>query len=260
VVIAATNLTQHTAFGALEAAGIPRLAAPRVAATTDNRLVLAWSRAISTAGGLTTDILYAVLDTEGQLGAGPTALTAGTPGGDEHVEPALAALTGGRALLAYNASGQLAGAVLAAGGAVEQAPALLGVAGARPDAARLAGGAVLLGWAAETGAQAAMLTDAPLALASAPVSLTHPLAADPSEVYVSVAGDEDGRGLITWSAAGPGGNHLYYALLEASGAVLTPPRLLRGSPAGLDTSHAGAGLAPWTRAGLRRQWMPIVFR
>jgi hypothetical protein len=149
--------------------------------------------------------------------------------------------------------------VLNSGGEVEQGETPLGVSGARPDVVQLAGGDALLAWASGAAAQAALVETTTPALASAPLTLTHPLAGA-GEAQVAVTRDEEGNGVITWIVAGDKAFYLYYALLEAAGTVLTPPRVLRWSPAGLDTSREGAGLAPYTRAGLRRAWLPILMR
>jgi len=191
--------------------------------------------------------------------AGPAGFTADAPGGDANAEPTLAALAEGRVLLAYNAGYALVAGVLDSAGNIEQGETPLGVTGARPDVVQLAGGDVLLAWASGAQAHAALLEAAPLALASVPVTLAHPLAGG-GEAHAAVTSAEDGKGVVTWLVTSDKAFYLYYALLDGAGAVVTPPSVLRWSPAGLDASREGAGLAPYTQAGLRRLWLPVLMR
>jgi len=259
VAVPPLNVTQYATFGAADSEGIPRLANPRLAATTDNRFVVAWAAETLTPGGPTADIASAVFDSGGNTVAGPAGFTADAPGGDANTEPTLAALADGRVLLAYNAGYALAAGVLDSAGNIEQGETPLGVTGARPDAVQLAGGDVLLAWASGAQAHAALLEAAPLALASVPVTLAHPLAGG-GEAHAAVTSAEDGKGVVTWLVTNDKAFYLYYALLDGAGAVVTPPSVLRWSPAGLDASREGAGLAPYTQAGLRRLWLPVLMR
>jgi hypothetical protein len=254
------NLTQYTAYGTANEAGVPRLGDPRLAATRDNHFVVAWDQRVPEAGGGAAHaIRYAVTDAAGALAGAPASFTAGTPTDPAVAEPTLAALSNTQAVLAYNAGGHLSVGVLDSSGAVAQPGTVLSVAGARPEAAALAPGRVLLVWSGAGGVEAAVLGGTPLALTAGPVSLDHPQATG-GEAYISATTDEAGRGVITWFDAAASDFNLYYALLDSSGAVLTPPLIWRRGLAGLETSRTGYGNSDYPRTGLSRLWLPLVTR
>jgi hypothetical protein len=186
-------------------------------------------------------------------------LTAGSPGGPEFREPALAGLAGAnRALLAYNAGDSLAFVVLDSAGAVVQAETPL-PAGSRPTAAGIGPDRALAAWAADAQVKAVVLGGWPLAPLGAPSALHHPQS-NGGEVFISAAAGQAGRGVITWIDARATHFNVYYALVGPEGEVLTPARLLRHSLAGLDTSREGFGAAAYAPSGLQRLWLPLAGR
>jgi hypothetical protein len=254
------NLTQHSIYGLADEAGVPRLGEPRLAVTRDNHFVIAWEQRLAAAGGgAVHDILYSIATAAGTPVSGPTAFTAGTLDGATVADPTVAALGDSQAVLAYNAGGSLAVGVLHSAGGVAQAETLLGPAGSRPDAVTLGPGRALLSWTAAGAVQAAVLGGTPLALASAPVALSHPQMTG-GDLFVSAAADVAGRGILTWFDAAAGNFNLYYAVLDSDGAVLTPPLIWQRAPAALEVSRTGGGNSAYPATGLQRVWLPLLGR
>jgi hypothetical protein len=74
-----------------------------------------------------------------------------------------------------------------------------------------------------------------------------PLAATEGSSYVSVTADSANHGILTWMDWRS--LHLYYALLDADGHVLTAPMIFRSSPATslpIETSHEGYGATSYS--------------
>jgi hypothetical protein len=253
------NLTQHVTFGLPGAPGVPRLGAPRLAATRDQHFVLAWDQEVAVTGGTETRIFFASTSSTGAVVGPPMPLAAGTVAGPAVTGPTVAAFDDSQAVLAYNAGGALALAVVNSSGSVAQPGTVLGVAGVRPDAVPMPTGGVLLAWSSAGGPQAGVLGGAPLALASGPVTLSHPQATG-GENYVSVTADEAGHGILTWIDTAAADFNLYYALLDPGGSVLTPPMILRRGLAGVDTNRAGYANTNYPPSGLRRLWLSVVHR
>jgi len=226
---------------------------PRITATDDNRFVLAWRRYSRESAGSLNDIYYAVRDTNGNPVKGVTKFTNGVAGSDYYYDPALASLSGSRALLAYYANGSISYAVLNSAGNVVKGETATGGYGYCPDAVQLANGSVLLAWT-YWGSDLyeinfAMLDGANYNVVAGPTALSNPAAVTGND-YVSVAADRAGRGILTWMDADwDYRRNLYYALVDGSGNALTDPMIFRTSQATdprIETSFEGYGNTSWT--------------
>ncbi len=234
---------------------------PVVAATGDNHFVIAWHRHLATQAGDRDDIYYAVLDNEGRIVKPPTSLTNDTTDwADGHDQPRLAPLPQNRVLLTWDtwsSGSSIEYAVLDSAGAVVQTPAALS-AGAgykgRSDAVALPDGRVVVCYHGDTPDGTHIMyqflsPDGPGRAYQPQGSATvidNPWY--PWNLLPSVTTDHSGRIIITWGD-GMRGRYLYYALLDATGALRTGPVELRRPHRGLydrlDTNSQGYGVAPW---------------
>jgi len=243
------NLTNNGAWGTGSDYGVPSFHYPRIAATGDNRFVLAWGRESRESAGWLDDIYYAVRDTNGGEVKGVTKFTNGVAGGNSYYSLGLAVLSGNRALLAYDGPGGISYAVLDSGGNTVKAETPTGGSGWGPDAVQLFSGNIAVAWSGwGTGnknvIQFAVLDGTTYNVAAGPTTLNNP-AAPTGDAYVSVAADAAGHAILTWMdydwSYRP---NLYYALVDGSGNVLTPPMIFRTSQAAapyIQTSYEGYG-------------------
>lgn len=264
VVIPARNLTNNNTWGTWSDLNVPSFYYPRIAATEDNRFVLAWTRAHRESSGWVTDVWYLVLNANGGVVKPETRLTNDTPGDDDNFyAPALAALSGRQAFLAFERGGRYSdiyAVVLNSSGIVVAPRTNLSRDGEDrwdwgPDAVQIADGRVVVAWTSGIFPDAQIrfaVVDLNRNLSIGPVLLNNP-AAPTGDAYPSVTADGAGRAVITWmDYHWSYRRHLYYALVNGDGTVLTPPTLFR-TGAGLDpylnTSYEGYGNTTWS-------WMP----
>jgi hypothetical protein len=254
------NLTNNNAWGTWSDLNVPRFYSPRIAATGDNRFVLAWQRSYygSPTGSCTSycsvdDLFYTVRDTGGGEIRPATKFTNDTPGWDQgYYGPTLAQLTGNRVVMAWNQTvnnqGAIAYAVLDSGGTVIKSPATINMGGWGVDAVQFSTGRVLLAWSVWTATNpqiAFAVLDTSYNVVAGPTTLSNP-AAPFGDAYVSVAADSTGHAILTWMDYDWSYN-LYYALVDDNGNVLTPPMIFRTagiSPGGsqyIETSYEGYG-------------------
>jgi hypothetical protein len=264
------NLTNNTLWGIYSALNVPRVYSQRIAATADNRFVLAWQRYYygTPTGSCTSycsvsDILYAVRDSNGNQVKAPTAFTYDTPGSaDYYFDPALTALSGNRALLAFSRSASYQDiyyGVLDSSGNTVMGMTNLSSDGTSqydygPDAVQLSDGKVSVAW---TGGvypnyhiRFAILDPAYNRIAG-PTTLSNP-AALTGDDYVSVSADTSGHAVLTWTDYDYQRN-LYYALITGNGTQVTPPMIFHASQAdypSVGTSYEGYGNTSysWTPA------------
>ena len=247
------NMTNNNVWGDGNVYGVPQFSEPRIAATDDNRFVLAWRRYSRESTGSLYDIYYAVRDANGGAVKGVTRFTDGVAGDDYYYDPALASLSGNRALLAYYANSSISYAVLDSAGNVFKGETATGGYGYKPDAVQLANGSVLLAWTS-WGADLneisfAVLDGANYNVVAGPTALSNPAAVTGNN-YVSVTADRAGRGILTWMDSNSSyRRNLYYALVGGNGTILTDPMIFRTSQATdpyIETSFEGYGNTSWT--------------
>ncbi|MDZ7379331.1 MAG: DUF11 domain-containing protein, partial [candidate division KSB1 bacterium] len=155
VVIPARNLTNNNTWGTWSDLNVPSFYYPCIAATEDNRFVLAWTRAHRESSGWVTDVWYLVLNANGGVVKPETRLTNDTPGDDDNFyAPALAALSGRQAFLAFERGGRYSdiyAVVLNSSGIVVAPRTNLSRDGEDrwdwgPDAVQMADGRVVVAW------------------------------------------------------------------------------------------------------------------
>jgi hypothetical protein len=253
------NLTNNNAWGTWSDLNVPWLYSPRIAATGDNRFVLAWGRSYygPPTGSCTSycsvdDLFYTVRDTGGGEIRPVTKFTNDTPGWDQgYYGPTLAQLTGNRVVMAWNQTvnnqGAIAYAVLDSGGTVIKSPATINMGGWGVDAVQFSTGRVLLAWSVWTTTNpqiAFAVLDTSYNVVAGPTTLSNP-AAPFGDAYVSVAADSTGHAILTWMDYDWSyRRNLYYALVDGNGNVLTPPMIFRTSQATspyIFTSYEGYG-------------------
>jgi hypothetical protein len=256
------NLTNNNAWGTWSDLNVPRFYSPRIAATGDNRFVLAWQRSYygPPTGSCTSycsvdDLFYTVRDTGGGEIRPVTKFTNDTPGWDQgYYRPTLAQLTGNRVVMAWNQTvnnqGAIAYAVLDSDGTVIKSPATINMGGWGVDAVQFSTGRVLLAWSVWTTTNpqiAFAVLDTSYNVVAGPTTLSHP-AAPIGDAYVSVAADSTGHAILTWMDYDWSyRRNLYYALVDRNGNVLTPPMIFRTAgipPRGsqyIETSYEGYG-------------------
>jgi len=252
VVVPPTDLTNNTAWGTWGDLGVPRFYDPRIAATADNRFVMAWQRAHQESAGWVDDIYYSVRDNGGNEIHAVTRFTADTPGGnDGYSTSTLTRLSGNRALLAFQRWGNYSDiyfAVLDSSGNAVQAMTNLSNDGSRqggwnPAAAQLADGKIVVAWTANSRIRFAVLDQ--LYNRTAGPTMLGNLAALTGDDYVSVATDMTGHAILTWmNSDWSNRRNLYYALVDGNGRVLTPPTIFCTSQATvprIETSFEGYG-------------------
>jgi hypothetical protein len=267
-----TNLTNNTAWGTWSDLNVPRFWSPRIAATGDNRFVLAWYREHQESAGWVDDIYYAVRDSNGSEIRAMTKFTADTPGWDEaYYYPNLAALSGNRALLTWQRSSDadIYYAVLdSSGNTVKAATNLVGDGTSQwdweSDAVQLSDGKTVVAWAGGSYPNYRIrfaVLDTSYNRIAGPTTFANP-AALIGDGYVSLTTDAAGHAILTWMDYSSPYRNLYYALVDGNGNVLTPPMIFRISQASspyIFTSSEGygntsyswtppAGVDGWVRA------------
>jgi len=227
---------------------VPCFYDPRIAATGDNRFVLAWESQQQQSDGWLTDIYYAVRDTNGGGVKRVTKFTNGVAGGNGYYYPTLTALNGNRVLLAYGGSSGISYAVLDSAGNIVKAETSTGGSGWGPDVTQFSNGAILLAWASWgtdlSEIAFAVLDGTTYNVVAGPTTLSNP-AAVMGDAYVSVTADSAGHAILTWMDSDWSYRpNLYYALIDSNGNVLTDPVIFRTSQATnpyIETSYEGYG-------------------
>ena len=131
---------------------VPQFVEPRIAATDDNRFVLAWRRYMDTSAGSFNDIYYTIRNTGGGTVKPITKFTSDTAGYYEgYYYPNLAQLSGNRMLFVWYRDGDddVYYAVLDSAGSTVKGATNLSNSygwGARPDAAQLSNGNIVVAW------------------------------------------------------------------------------------------------------------------
>ncbi len=244
VIMPPTSLTNNTSRN-----GGPSFSGPQVAATEDNRFIIVWGRASGDVNDYVADVYLTVRNSSGGEVSGVTPLTHDTAGYDEgYVNPSLDVLAGSRALLTYQqqSSRDLFYGVLNSSGEVIRSPAKLVDDGRTrseydTDAVQLAGGRVLAAWFSGNPGQLTYAVFDQAYNVVARGNLTNP-ATMSEEGWLSVTADAAGHAVLTWSDYAH--FNLYYALVDSTGQVLSPPQIFRSAadPEGsLRTSYYAYG-------------------
>ncbi len=248
------NLTQNTVWGF----DAPFYYYGRIAATSDNRFVMAWYASSYTTGSI-RDIYFEVRDTQGApVAAGK--ITSDTPGSDQgYSSPAVTALANNRVLLAYagraGATNTTHYLVLDSSGNTIQPVQEIDAASDGLDAAQFSDGRIILAWSnwmIQGLLQYVILDGSTYDVITGPVGLDNP-ASPTGDDLVSVTTDRAGRAILTWTDSDSGyRRNLYYALLASDGSAVTAPVIFHTAAAQEDgsrklaTSSEGAGNTTYT--------------
>ena len=258
------NLTNNNAWGTWSDLGVPRFYSPRIAATGDNRFVLAWQRAHQESGGWVNDIYYTVRDNTGGEIKAITRLTRDTPGDAGYYAPSLASLSSNRAFVSWasrqSGNDDIYYAIVGSNGNLVKTATDLSVDEnvidwSNYDAVQLSDGRILAVWQAWGCFPGEWVPRIRFALLDTsynrigmPACLGKAEAAITGDTSVSLAADATGHAILTWTDwAWSVRRNLYYALVDGNGNVLTPPMIFRTagmSPWGsqyIETSYEGCG-------------------
>jgi hypothetical protein len=260
------NLTNNNDWRGPNDFGESLFEAPRVASVGTSFLVSWIDNRLQSSTTEEDDVVFAVVSQNGLVSTGPAVQANSTPGGDLYFNPAVAGLSGDRALLVYTQTDEEGVAVGmhyavrdSGGGVVKAETALAGAVGSGIDAVQLGNGNILVAWIDSSSEQVEYaVLNSGYNLIFGPSQLTTP--GGRQAIYVSATSAKSNQGVLTWMDA-TGSQYIYYALLGSGGAVVTPPMAIRSaaSPVGFVlTSSSGGGNAP-NQGGLSI-FLPIIKR
>jgi len=228
---------------------------PRIAATAENHFVVAWVYKEPGRQGVTLQWY----DENGNEITGRRVSLEGTPDVRYFGDPVIIPLSGNRFLLAYTdvieENGEQAyriGTLAVDGGGrvIRKAALIPGATGWLPDGVQVSSGEIILAWTsqnADRGIEFTALSDTTFAPLAGVKNLTNPDGREAGSV--SVTCDENGRAVLTWMDQQLR-RKLYYALIDGSGTVITPPITFYPgfdvAPQSVMTSERGMGNAPFT--------------
>ena len=221
ITVTATNLTNNSLWGTSYAMNVPQFSSPNIAATTNNRFVMVWGRQLYSTSSQSKTIWYAVRDSAG--GTVKSATQFSTSGSTCDNDPNLAPLADGSVFLTYSNCGQTTMGQLDSSGNILVGPTAVALVNSyRPDAVQLPNGNIVLASPSWYGIQYIVLNSS-LGVVKGATSLTSISPAGDDAVSVTYAGN---RAVLTWGDAcciyQP---NLYYALLDETGDLLTPPMI-----------------------------------
>ncbi len=229
-------VTQNGIWGSFPDENIPEYASPRITVTPDNNYLISWTDERLISNKTESNIGIASYTNIGIDILGPQhyAGLASIPGDTLYRFSSVYGLSDNLILLGYSSYDDDSRiytpgyAVINVNGATIHSPTLLpGVEGQFPTALQLPGGSIIYAWTktttennAITSSQIAyVLIDPSSYVASSHLELTTPdgLQSD----YVSLTYDENGNAIFTWLDTDLE-RKLYYALVDPSGALITP--------------------------------------
>lgn len=239
------NLTNNNTWSTWSDYGVPSFYNPRIAATADNRFVLAWERQSQESTGRLSDVYYAVRDASGAEVKGVIQLTTN---GDSLLHSANA-VSGNGAIFTWLHDWDIYYAVVSSAGNVVKGETKLtnnGQGRWDSDAVALPDGKTVVAWinydySLPVDQLAFAVLDRSYNRIAGPTALNN-LAATKD---VSIAADAAGHAVLTWRDSYH--RNLYYALVDGSGNVLTPPMIFRTAGISLsgdqyiETSYRGYG-------------------
>jgi hypothetical protein len=241
---------------------VPRFYNPRIAATGDNRFVIAWEKETEEAPGggcsqwcYRDDVYTQVKDSNGLTLAGPTKITNGVPGGASYSTPSITSLAGNRVLVAYRAYDGLMFVVLNSNGnLVKSAVKIPASYPGLSDVAQFSDGRILLAWNQWDvnfyRMRFAIVEDSTFSIVSGPTTLPNP-AGLTGDDYVSAVADDYNNVILTWSDDDwDYRSKLYYALVNDSGAIVTQPMIFYtgDEPGNLEVHRGGFGSTSYSWA------------
>lgn len=233
------NLTNNTLWDAGNSVGVPHFLNPEIAATSDNRFVLAWIRYSWQGGsgpGYLRDLYYAIRQSDGLQITNPVKYTvSASENGPWFTNPALAALSGNRVLLATMESWAnvtyIKYAVLDSVGNTKKSLSQLDMwDSGNPDVVQLTDGCILVAWDANRfNVKYAILDDVNYNLVFGPSSLPNPGGVN-NISNVSVTTDRAGHAILTWMNNDQvEALNLYHAAVNSDGSLFNQPMIFRNA-------------------------------
>jgi hypothetical protein len=244
------NVTNDTTWGSYPTGDLIRFDNPTVAATSDNRFVLAWTKNIISSSF--DDIWTAVYNSSaGQVQAASAFTT-----DNNSTTPVLNALNNGNVILTWQTWLTLSSmnvqnyAVLNSSGAAVKSPAVLSTLANEPsfssDAVALPNGKIAVGWVSNGSGITFAILDSAYNLASGPTTASsiHPGLEGNSSLSMTM--DYMSRVIFTWGDYNA--RALFYALGDSSAAFLSPllPYVTNSIDGSVFPSWNGQGNAPVT--------------
>ncbi len=261
------NVTMNSGWRGDSDLDVPSFLSPRITATANNRFVLAWIDDRDQPGGQASDVAVAVFGATGQQVAPPAALTQSVAGGDRYLDPSLTRVNNDRVFLVFSQLDPTSFAYSLhfvvldnAGTAVQPETPIAGGSGWGADAVQFQSENLIVGWTNPVDSRIEYLVLEPVSFSvvSGPFQFDSP-DGRPSD-FVSISTTEAGLAALTWMDA-VWNQRLYYAAVDASGGLVTPPLILsRSSSAGstLIASLNGQGNAPYQTAW--KVYLPSILR
>ena len=219
-----------------------------------------------TASCTVNNVVYGVRNASGGSVKGNTLLTADTPGTDQmHDDPNLARLAGDKALLSWEchstaATRDICYSVLNSTGTIFKSMTNLSQTDGSSydvDAVQLPNNTTVLAWREYyNGSQVAFATlDGSYNRSNLPAVLNNPENTS-GDLSPSVTYDTHNRAIITWGDFGY--SRIYYALVDGSGAIITPAiTLLTSIFDYMETSYTGMGNTVFNPIS---SYLPVVLR
>jgi hypothetical protein len=242
-----TRVTDNDVFGLFDDLDVPHYFSPAIAATNDNRFIVAWQDFRSDGNTIfMNDIWRAERETDGASLIAPTQVTfAGNS-----VEPILNSLTGNDAILTYLSGLNVSYIVVNSSGILSAPQAIPGATSfAGADAVMLPNGSTAIAWTGLGSEVGYAMLDAAYNVAVPAVFATNPNSIDNRDM--SVTFDSSNRVIMTWADEdGDIPTHLFYALANDTGSFITQPQTFLLSTIGIMdaigviTSGNGQGNAP----------------
>jgi len=261
-----TNLTHNEHWGEPNDIDNPDYSRVALTGTYDGRLIVTWVESRASQTQEKENIFYGVYDDEAGEISAPASLTSAAFNTILYRDTFLTRLDQNRAMVtfsgcAYGSESEDCSVYYAvldsSGNQVLPPNALADVIGLRPTAVQSSSGPVVLAWTnsdSDGGNGFVTIDNGSLVVSSGPTELAHP--ADRWTGYLSVARDENGHAVLTWIDEYSG--YLFYALVDSSGEVLTPPMVFypeQNASTFVSTSLYGQGNTNYVPAAV---FIPLV--
>lgn len=231
------RVTQNDLWGGFGDQNIPKFSSPRITVTPNNRYMVTWTDERLIAGETESNIGIAAYTSNGNtniLSAQHYAGLTSIPGDTLYRSPSVYGLADNRILLGYSSFDNSSKiytpgfAVININGATIHSPnPIPSVEGQYPTALQIPSGVIIFAWTktatennAITSSQIAYVLINPTSYAAS----THLELKTPDGLqsdYVSIVPDENGNAIFTWLDTDLE-RKLYYALVDPSGALITP--------------------------------------
>lgn len=221
-----------------------------ITAVGDTRLAVAWTTEVTSTvpSGLSVSISAAGVDASSGLVVVPSKILAqGAVGGARYVVPKLTYLQGGNIFLAYHrldGTSESPNYSLIYEELNQNLTQVFGpysidtLFGGFPDVVQLSSGRVLMAWQ-DTQIQYALLERSAAGYTITMQGVLPQMGMD-EDMFVSVAADREGTGILSWSNSTVNEQHvLYYAAVNSNGDVLAGPMVYKTSLNGITTSYYG---------------------